>query len=132
MNIKVVGSNVVFTTTVSLEQLEELSKRKPEALVLTEEVEHKSREIFRVGIGESGLSGYGATFNANTNTEPKCAMLTVDISDKPADADVKDYIADKYGAAILKLNRVEEQFLPALDAIAADRETLAGMISVEL
>ena len=67
-----------------------------------------------------------------TNTEPKLAMMTLDISGKPAEMDVKEYIADNYGAAILKLSRVEEQFLPALEAAASERETISGMISVEL
>ena len=46
--------------------------------------------------------------------------------------DVKEYIADTYGAAILKLSRVEEQFLPALEAAASEREAISSMISVEL
>ena len=33
MNVKVVGNNVIITTVVSLEELKELNKRKPEALV---------------------------------------------------------------------------------------------------
>lgn len=132
MNIKVVGSNVIFTTVVSLEELGELCRRKPQAAVLTEEVDNKSREVFRVAVGNGGLSSRGACFNSNTNTEPKCAMLTVDISDKPESAEVKQYIADKYGDAILKLQKVEEQFLPALEAIASEQATLASLISVEL
>ena len=59
-------------------------------------------------------------------------MMTLDISGKPAEMDVKEYIADTYGAAILKLSRVEEQFLPALEAAASEREAISSMISVEL
>lgn len=132
MNVKVVGNNVIITTVVSLEELKELNKRKPEALVLTEKNGDKVKEIFRVGVGESSLSVYGAAFSGNTNTEPKLAMLTLDISGKSEEMDVKEYIADTYGAAILKLSRVEEQFLPALEAAASERETISGMISVEL
>ena len=132
MNIKVVGSNVVITTVVSLEEMKEICQRKPSAMVLTEEVDHKTREIFRAGVGEGGLNSRGACFNGNTNTEPKCAMLTIDISDKPESADVKRYIADKYGDAILKLQKVEENFLPALDSIASEQAALSELISVEL
>lgn len=132
MNVKVIGSNVVVTTVVSLEELKEISQRKPSALVLTEEIDHKMREVFRVGVGEGSLNGRGAYFNGNTNTDPKCAMLTIDISGKPEEIDVKRYIADMYGAAILQLQKVEEQFLPALEAIASEQATLSEMISVEL
>ena len=85
MNVKVVGNNVIITTVVSLEELKELNKRKPEALVLTEKNGDKVKEIFRVGVGESSLSAYGAAFSGNTNTEPKLAMMTLDISSKPAE-----------------------------------------------
>ena len=36
-----------------------------------------------MGVGESSLSVYGAAFSGNTNTEPKLAMMTLDISASP-------------------------------------------------
>ena len=131
MKINTIGNSLVVTTEVTMEDLQKLQANKSEALVLTEEVDGKKQERFRVAAGKTGsLSNFGATFSANTNTEPKVAMLTVDISAKPEDKDVKAYVAEKYGAAILNLRRVEEKFAPALEQIEEEQELLSGLINV--
>lgn len=133
MKIRVLGTTLMVSTEVSLEQLKELTARKPDALKLVEENDGKKAELFRVSVGQTAqLNHFGATFTGVTNNEPKVAMLTIDIGSKPEDANVKDYIADKYGAAILNLQKVETQFKPALDEIASERATLAGLIDIAL
>lgn len=133
MKIRVLGTTLMVSTEVSLEQLKELSIRKPDALKLVEESEGKKTELFCVNVGQTAqLTRFGATFTGVTNNEPKVAMLTIDLGGKPEDVNVKDYVADKYGAAILNLQKVEAQFKPALDDAASERAMLAGLIDVAL
>lgn len=131
MEIKTVGNSLVVTTEVTMEDLKKLQARKPDALALTKEVDGKKQEYFRVAAGKAGsLNTFGATFSADTNTAPKKAMLTVDISGKSAEEDVKQYVAEKFGAAILNLREVEKKFQPALHQIAEEQEFLSGLINV--
>jgi len=131
MKIKTIGNSLVVTTEVTMEDLKKLQAGKSEALALTKEVDGKKQEYFRVAAGKTGsLNTFGATFSADTNTAPKKAMLTVDISGKGTDEDVKKYVAEKFGAAILNLRKVEEQFQPALTQIAEEQEFLSGLIDV--
>lgn len=133
MKIRILGTTMMVSTEVTLDQLKELEVRKPEALKLVEETDGKKRELFRVNTGTDAFFGrLGATFTGITNNEPKVAMLTIDIAGKPENIGVKEYVADKYGAAILNLQKVEAQFKPALDTVAAERASLAGMIEIAL
>ncbi len=131
MKINTIGNSLVVTTEVTMEDLKKLQACKSEALSLFQEVDGKKQERFRVAPGKTGsLTTFGATFSGDTNTEPKVAMLTVDLSAKPADKDVKQYVAEKYGTAILNLRKVEEQFKPALKQITEDQAYLASLINV--
>ena len=129
MKVYVMGSSVGISTTVSLDQLKLLQKKAPEALTLVEGEGKEKREVFKVFVGETpDLKKFGATFNGSTNGDPKCAMMTLDISAKPEEMSAKEYVAEKFGVALLNLQKVEAQFAPALENIAAQSAALADII----
>lgn len=129
MKVYVMGTSMAVSTTVSLEDLKLLQAKKPEALSLVEKVDDENVEKFRVLTGaNAALQKNVACFNGSTNGTPKMAMMTIDISGKPENKDAKEYAVEKYGEAILNLQKVEAQFQPALDEIATQSATLAGLI----
>lgn len=129
MKVYVMGSSVGISTVVSLDELKLLAKKAPDALRLIEGEGKEKHEVFKVFVGEkSELKTWGACFNGSTNGDPKCAMMTLDISAKPEEMSAKEYVAEMYGVALLNLQKVEEQFKPALEDIAVKKATLADMI----
>ena len=129
MKVYVMGSSVGISTTVSLADLALLQAKNPDALRLFEGEGKEKHEVFRVFVGDKPeLKAFGATFTGNTNGDPKCAMMTLDISAKPEDMSAKEYVAEKFGCGLLNLQKVETQFKPALEGIAAQKSALADMI----
>ena len=133
MNAKVMGNNLMIVTTKTLKELAEIEKRRPKALLVTEEIDGEIAEVFRVTVGARGaISNYGISFNAETNTEPKCAMLTVDVGHKPSGMEMQEYVADKFGPALVYLGEIEARLDAAQEDIQAEKEMLAGLIEVAL
>lgn len=130
--ITIVGDAMVVTSAKTLEAIKTLEKYNPKALGLYEVDEDSGckTEIFRVASakGEGSINQYGASFGSVTHDEEKLATITMDI---PAGtANVKDYAADKLGAAIMLLNRVEAQFDAALEAVENEKAAIMENITV--
>lgn len=133
MKITVYADSLMVSTTASIEDLALLKAKRPESLCLYEGEGKEKKMVFRVDVGnESCLQNKVACFTGNTNTEPKEAVLTVSLAGKPEGTDVKEYVAEKFGAAILNLQKVETQFADAIDSIGVEQETLAGLIQIAL
>ena len=133
MNAKVIGNSMAVITTITLDEIKKLQAEKPEALCLYEGEGKEKKMVFRVEAGSTAcISKLGICFNAETNTEPKFAMVNVDISDKPEDANVKEFVAKKYGKALKMLGKLEEGFGGALATVKAEAEELASLITISL
>lgn len=129
--ITIAGDAVVITSTKTLEDIKTLEKYAPKALKLYETDEDGTKEeIFCVGSAPSGgsLGTYGASFGGTTHDDAKLATITLCIPSNVADA--KEYVAEKYGVALLNLNKVEEQFDAALEDIRARKATVMENITV--
>lgn len=128
--IIVAGDAVVITSGLTLENLETVKKYNPNALTLMGGEDGKE-PVFCIGVnrGKQGnINQYGVEFGAETRDEQKLATLTLLV---PGEIDdVKNYVADKYGAALMMLNKLEA-FLPTiLEAIEADKKAILDNITV--
>lgn len=128
--INVLGNACVITSSLTLEQIKTLEKYRPTALQLTEKDEDGCPvTTFAVSTGAEGKVGrYGITFNEPSRDDAKKATVTVMIPNGIADA--KSYVADKYGAIISNLNKVEEAYATAAAEVEAERQAILGAITV--
>lgn len=133
MNAKVISNSMAVVTTITLDQIKKLEAEKPAALCVYEGEGKEKKEVFRVSAGNNGcVKAIGITFDSSTNTEDKLACVTVDLSGKPEDMNVKEYAAKKYGKALKYLAALEAGFKPALDEADAEAAALRELIKVEL
>ena len=129
--IKIVGDVYVVESTATLEDIITLEKYNPKALCLQEiNDDDKKQTVFRVGSGceEGVINQYGATFASSSHDERSVATITKKIPSWVEDA--KEYVAEEVGVAIVKLNKVEEQFAAALSEVEAQKATVLENIEL--
>ena len=131
--IIVAGDAAVVTSALKLEDIKTVKKYRPEGLKLMGGKDGEE-ELFMIDSAcpsEAGsINKYGAVFNGESPDGQGFATLTVSILERPKDKDVKDYIADKLGGAMIKLNQLEEQIPAILGEIAVQQEQVLSGISV--
>jgi len=129
--ITIAGDAMVITSSKTLEEIKTLERYAPKALSLYDvDDNNKPMEVFKVGStdGEGSINQYGASFGSATHDANGFATITMCV---PKDVeDVVAYAADKVGAAVMKLNKVEEQFALALATVDAEREAILQNITV--
>ena len=129
--INVIGDAVVVTSALKLEDIKLVQKYRPKALVLTEEVDGVKEPVFAIAASEGGcgdITDFGATFTGATRDEEKLATITTVL--KGAPANLKDYLADKLGGALMKLNKLEQEIPAVLAEIAADKQAVMDQITI--
>ena len=86
--------------------------------------------IFAVGTtnGAGNINAFGASFGAETRDDEKLACITLFLDG--VTGDVKDWVADRLGAAIINLNKLEEKLPAVLDEIAAEKANVLSNITV--
>ena len=127
--VTIAGKAIVITSALKLEELETVKKHQPKALVLLGGEDGKE-PIFAVGVvrGSAGKIGnVGVEFGEETQTEKLATMTLM----APADVkDMKEYVADKYGAALMNLAKLETNLPAVIGAIAAEKQSIMDNISV--
>ena len=124
--ITIAGSSYVVTSKVSLSDWELVRKHRPKALKIVDE--ESKEELFAVGIGGNSINEYGVSFGGVSNNERKLATITMGI---PTDVeDAAAYVADRIGAAMINLCRVEDGIAQTLVEIAAERKQVTDNITV--
>jgi hypothetical protein len=127
--ITIVGDAAVVTSTLALEDIRTIKKYRPEALILMGGEDNKE-PVFAVDYceGHGSIGSYGVCFSGATRDEEQKAMLTIIVgSDTP---DVKEYVADKFGSALIHLNELEDILPGVLADIAERKERIMENISV--
>lgn len=131
MKITIAGDAVVLTSALKLGQLETISKYRPKSLTLMGG-ENNKEEVFKVGVGARGTEGsvskYGATFTSETHDAEKLACITMNLTG--ATGDIKEYVADKLGAAVINLNKLEAAWPAVLAEIEAEKAQVLSNITV--
>jgi len=128
--ITVAGNAVVVTSSMKLEDLEMIQKYRPEALTLKGGEDGKE-PIFAITTADCGcgeITKYGATFAGETHDEEKLAVITLAFVDRVAD--IKEWIADKIGSAIMNLNKLEESLPAVAEALRSERKAVMDNITV--
>lgn len=126
---KIVGNAAVITSTVTLENIKKIEKStRADALVLKGGEDGKT-PIFAVASAPSGngsLNSVGAEFANASRDANGFAQITLSI---PSDVtDAKEYVADKYGAALTNLAAVEAKLPEVVQAINAEHTALLNTI----
>lgn len=128
--IIVAGEAVVITSSMKLADLETIKKYNPKALVLMGGEDGKE-PVFCIGVnrGKIGsINQFSVDFGAETRDDKKLATMTLMTSG--VTGDVKEFVADEYGAALMLLNKLEATLPAALEAIAADKKAILENITV--
>ena len=129
--ITVVGESVVVTSAITLEDYKMIAKYRPTKLVLKGGDDGKE-PIFAVGIASNprgSINKVGAEFGGIAHDGSGKATITFDLP--RVDSDVKEAVAEKVGAAIIYLNKLEETLPAVVEEIAAEKAAVMEDISVQ-
>lgn len=125
--IKVTGNAAVITSAIKFADIEKAEKYRPDALKLKDE--EGKNEIFAISIGiNPQANGYGIVFDGKTHDENGYATYTQLIP--CIEEGLEEAIADFYGEAILKLNKLEEVFDARIKEIDDERKAILSQIEL--
>lgn len=129
--LSIAGNAVVITSGVKLEDIRTISKYDPKALTLYEEVDGEKIPVFSVCVGTKGeINQYGASFAEATRDDDKLAQITMCACAAGINGDVKEWAADKFGTAIMRLNELEATIPAVLERIATNKAAVMANITV--
>lgn len=127
------GNALVITSAVKAADLEVIAKYAPAALTLKEKDEDSGKlvPVFKVAYGSvASASAFGICFDGKTRDENGFATATFEFTGSQDAAAATAEIADKYGATLAKLNKVEATIPEVLKKVAADRKQVVEAITV--
>lgn len=129
--VMTVGGAAVLVSEAKLEDLKLIKKLRPSALILKGGEDNKD-EIFRVGFGKGNgsINSVGVEFDEKSFNEDGYATVTMMVDPGVAPGNVKDWVADKIGVAILHLNALEQTFPVVLAEIAEEKAEILESIEV--
>jgi len=123
--IKLYGNQIALVSALTLEQLDAIKRRKPEALKLKDEKGEKTVFVVDTGIAPS-ISKYGVCFASQEVIGGK-AIFSMEAPSDDA-VEVRKYINENWGTIVFDLNKVEAQCVEAFAAIASEEAAIATMI----
>lgn len=128
--IVVAGDAAVVTSTLKLEDIKTIEKYRPNELILKGGEDGKE-PIFRIGTtdGHGSINSVGASFGREASDGTGLASITMVLNNVPAD-EVKDFVVDRLGSAVIHLNALEAKLPEVLRDIAAERATVLQNITV--
>lgn len=127
--IVIAGDAVVITSAIKLEDLRNIKKYRPTALVL-KGGEDGNEPIFAINVtnGNGDINQYGASFGAATRDDEKLATIT--LVAPGVEGDIKEFVADKLGSALINLNKLEETLPGVIQSIASEKAQIMDNISI--
>jgi len=127
--VTIAGDAVVITSELKLEDIQTISKYRPKALTLMGG-ENNKEPIFVLGTSADGsINKYGASFSGVARDGSGKATITMMMRGNTAE--IKEAVADKFGAALISLGKLEAAMPAVLEEIAAERATIMANISVQ-
>lgn len=87
--------------------------------------------IFAIGTTEGcgNINQVGASFGRESHDDDKYATITM-VAGCATDGDIKEWVADRIGTAIINLNKLEEKLPAVLEEIAAEKAEVMSNITV--
>ena len=127
--ITVCGDAVVVTSSLTVSDIKKLKKYRPEALVLKGGEDGKE-PIFAIGVtcGKGRINECGAEFASETNNADGLATITCILVE--AEGDLKEFVAEYLGSAILNLNKLEATLPGVLAELDAEKAAVLENITV--
>lgn len=127
--VKILGNAAVITSSAKLADIQMLEKYRKDALVVYGGDDGKA-QIFRVatGAGDGSLDDFSAVFCNHTNDQDGYAQITVHLSG--ACVDMKEGLADIFGAGLINLAKVEQAIPAAIGAVKAERDSIMAQIEI--
>ena len=128
--VTIAGNAVVITSSMKLAELATIKKYRPKALRLMGG-ENGKEELFAIDVASGcngGLNSVGAVFAAATHDDAKKACITINLCE--VQGDVKEFVADKYGEALIHLNALEAKLPDVLKEIAEQKTGIMANITV--
>lgn len=129
MKLVVMTGAYSLTSELKVEDIALLKKYNPDALTIKDEEDNVK---FAVGYseGKPSIASFGVTFGSKSFTDGKATITetlpsTLDNADK-----AKEYIAEKFGAVIAYLKKLEESVPAAAAAIKEQKKALIDSITV--
>lgn len=128
--ITIAGDAVVVTSALKLEDIKTVAKYRPKALTLMGGEDGKE-PVFAVGVteGAGNINAFGASFGRETYDDQKHACITL-CTGMAVTGDVKEWVADHIGSAIINLNKLEEALPAVLEEIANEKARVMSNITV--
>ncbi len=128
--ITIAGDAVVVTSSMKLEDIKTIGKYRPKALTLFggEDGKEPIFAICATSNGPGKLNAVGAEFGRETHDEAKLATITMSLDG--VTGDIKEFVADKLGSAIMNLNALEAKLPAVLREIADQKAEVLGNITV--
>lgn len=125
----VIGDALVITSALTLDQIKAVEKYAPEKTVLKGGEDGKE-EIFAICSSDDAgdINEFGAAFGRTTRDEAGTACITMMLG--KVEGDIQAHVADLIGAALVKLNKLEEQILAALPEVEAYKAAMLSAIEV--
>lgn len=131
--ISIAGNAAVITSAIKLEDYKTIAKYRPSALVLMGGEEEDKIPVFMIGISDSGegcINNNGALFSHATRDDAKLATVTMVINGVDDEEDIKEFVADELGNALMNLNALEAKLPEVLDEITVERANVLDSITV--
>lgn len=128
--INVIAKAVVVTSTLKIDEIKLVKKYRPEALTLFEGEGDKKEPVFCIGLtrGAGEINQYGVSFSENTPGDGKEAQATMILPD--GISDVKEYVSDAIGRAVIKLNKLEATIPGIIEEIKAEKAEIEANITI--
>lgn len=128
--IVIAGDAVVVTSTLKLEDIRTIEKYRPKALTLLGGDDGKE-PVFAIGTtdGCGSINQVGASFGRESHDEDKHAIITM-VTGTGTTGDIKEWVADRIGTAIISLNKLEEQLPAVLAEIEDEKAEVLSNITV--
>lgn len=128
--VTIAGDAVVVASSLKLEELKTIQKYRPNELVLKGGEDGKE-PVFAISVtdGPGSINSYGVSFGRETNDGSHNAAVTMFIPEGVT-TNVREWVADKIGGALVNLNKLEERLPGVLSAINAEKQGVMESISV--
>lgn len=131
MKISIFNDNSVMTIKSGnkLDEFKKVAEFSPKSL---QKVDEDGNLLYSVQIASSGkgtINRNGVQFSPDTGDDG-LAKVTIDLPAMENGMNVKDYVADKYGAAIEYLQMIDQQVKTSLEGIGQTRDRIRQMIDI--
>lgn len=128
--VTILGNAVVVSSSMKFDDLLTIKKYRPDALTLMGGKDNEE-PVFCVDVGDGmcgEINNFGAYFCNTTNDSEKKACITMCFAD--AGENIKEFVADQIGSAIMNLNKLEQLLPNVLEEIKAEKAAIMQNITI--